>query len=70
MREAARVVGRMRCTLLLARFCCRVACIHKHPITSWVRWRPCTICPHQAGPTGRWPMPKWRRICWRRCSMI
>jgi len=22
----------------------------------------------QAAPTGPWPMPRWPRICWRRCS--
>ncbi len=67
-RPSWRVAEKMRHTLLPAPCCCRAACTRKRPTTSWARWRRCTICPRQAGPIGRWPMPRWLRICWRRCS--
>jgi DNA polymerase III epsilon subunit-like protein len=60
--------GKTARTPLPAPCCCRAACTRMRPTTSWARWLRCTICRRQAAPTGPWPMPRWPRICWRRCS--
>jgi DNA polymerase-3 subunit epsilon len=72
MREAARFVAERPMVAHNAAFdkkFWQAELSRKRPITSWARWQRCTICLRRVGPTGRWPMPKWRRICWRRCSM-